>query len=409
MHFQLKFCPIITLLILFSINTFSQSTGIGNVYTPGNYLGWGASVSSPLNIKHENSNSIIFKLNNQPKMGISSDGNLGIPTTSNGNSRFSIFNNTTAISIRKTYHSNIYDNAGSTYDVSGSIYENIAIHGESMGGSTLNIGVTGVATGATYNYGIFATECGNGSSIAGYFDGDLHVVNGWTASDESLKENVEELTGVLENLMSIEPMSYNFIEMEALNLPSGLQYGVLAQELMLVFPNCVKSFEVPIFETNDEDENVISDQYIQLNAVNYQLIIPLLVAGYKEQDEIILSQKAEIDDLITKLIALEQKSTFISENAEPLNEKIDDDFDISQNYPNPFTTQTTINYTLHTSSNVKIYIQNNNNVKILEIVNDFKENGTYSYEWNPPKTLQGIYYCVIEVNGVKQSIKLLKL
>lgn len=68
------------------------------------------------------------------------------------------------------------------------------------------------------------------------------------------------------------------------------------------------------------------------------------------------------------------------------------EFVLSQNYPNPFNPNTIIEYSLPQSANVKIIVYNVLGQKIKELVNLFKEAGSYKVNWDASGFTSGIYF-----------------
>jgi hypothetical protein len=65
---------------------------------------------------------------------------------------------------------------------------------------------------------------------------------------------------------------------------------------------------------------------------------------------------------------------------------------LSQNYPNPFNPSTTIQYRIPTSSKVTIKIYNLLGQNIATLVNEQKQAGSYSVEWNAANVPSGVYF-----------------
>lgn len=59
-----------------------------------------------------------------------------------------------------------------------------------------------------------------------------------------------------------------------------------------------------------------------------------------------------------------------------------DNFQLFQNYPNPFNPSTTIRYSVPKKSHIKISIYNINGEKVADLINEEKEAGIYSIEFN---------------------------
>lgn len=82
-----------------------------------------------------------------------------------------------------------------------------------------------------------------------------------------------------------------------------------------------------------------------------------------------------------------------------------------QIYPNPFSSETTIQYELHTASHVRLSIYNLLGQKAAILVNEFQDAGSHSLKWQPKNSkghqfAGGIYICLLETdNGSVQMEK----
>ena len=153
-----------------------------------------------------------------------------------------------------------------------------------------NLSGSSITNSATaFNVANTAFVIGNGTSgnlsdaFKVMFNGDVTVSNNLTVvgevevqSDERLKSNIVSLGSTLSKLILIDGKSY---------VKDGKQrIGVLAQEIQKVFPELV---------TADGNEML---------AVNYQGLVPVLINALKEQDKIIKTQEARLNN-IENLIA----------------------------------------------------------------------------------------------------------
>jgi len=77
---------------------------------------------------------------------------------------------------------------------------------------------------------------------------------------------------------------------------------------------------------------------------------------------------------------------------------------LSQNYPNPFKTQTLIRYQLPKSNVVTIVIYNVSGQRIKTLVNEHKDAGYYTVYWDGRKVSNGVYFCRM-VAGEYTSVK----
>lgn len=78
--------------------------------------------------------------------------------------------------------------------------------------------------------------------------------------------------------------------------------------------------------------------------------------------------------------------TGINNQLNPVN------FELSQNFPNPFNPVTTINYTLPKQEFVTIKIYDILGREITALVNEFKQKGNYEINWNAGNYPGGIYF-----------------
>jgi hypothetical protein len=80
---------------------------------------------------------------------------------------------------------------------------------------------------------------------------------------------------------------------------------------------------------------------------------------------------------------------------------------LHQNYPNPFSSTTTINYHLPRASDVKIHIYNSAGQAIELLVSENQPEGEHSVGFNAKHLLPGIYYYKIETEFFSETKKML--
>jgi hypothetical protein len=218
---------------------------------------------------------------------------------------------------------------------------NIGVHGRAEcssnggGGTQFNCGVFGQnlsCSDSTNTTGNYPT-----GSFAGYFDGNVLVTgNLWQLSDAKLKENVTPLSKVTEKLGKVNIYSYNFRQEAGVTLPSGKEYGVIAQELEKEFPELVK--EVKIINHND----IRSYRNIEtVKSVEYISFIPLLIQSIKELNDKI--DALDPDKVLHKSRELKEKIAEIEANMNQaaINSKVDLSNYLTA-YPNPSKNSMTI-------------------------------------------------------------------
>ncbi len=138
-----------------------------------------------------------------------------------------------------------------------------------------------------------------------YFGTNLSIQS---ISDRNLKTNIEPLANGLNQLMQLNPVTYDFIADKVYNSPEARekandkdlknQMGLIAQEVETIFPNLVRFLD---------DEKTTK-------TLGYSGLIPIMIQATKEQQDIIETQKTEInalktkyDNLLKRLEALENR------------------------------------------------------------------------------------------------------
>ncbi|EDP98150.1 tail fiber domain-containing protein [Kordia algicida OT-1] len=254
--------------------------------------------------------------------------------------------------------------------VNGSIFENVGVTVRLDGGSR-NTGVRALVTdngsdGPTYGIfgsvdssadvknpafgaAIYGTSATDSNRFAGYFNGNVFVTGTFTASDEKLKDNIKEEKNVLEKLAQLNAVTYTFKSNKELNLSSDVQHGFLAQNIEEVFPELVTTIQKPIVVEGSKNTDIY-----EYKAVNYTGLISILTSSVIELNE---EYTASINELNEKIAALESKIATMESKKGTSDTNVDDSgFSMDQNRPNPFTNQTTINYTIPSNTKATISV-----------------------------------------------------
>jgi len=84
-------------------------------------------------------------------------------------------------------------------------------------------------------------------------------------------------------------------------------------------------------------------------------------------------------------------------------------FALEQNYPNPFNPTTTIEYSIKTTSDVKLKVYDIIGTEIATLVNEVKGPGNYSLEFNASSLASGVYIYTITADNFFESKKLILL
>ncbi len=301
---------------------------------------------------------------------------------------------------------------------------NVGINASANSMGSNNYGGVFIAHGATNNYGVFAqapitavqtsgsTPSLNGN-YAGYFNGD--VVRTGTdnfTSDFNLKQNIDTITDAIGIINKLKPKSFEYKQSSfpSMNLPSGKQYGFIAQDIQTVLPELVNNNVHPA--KLDSLGNVIipSVNYLSLE---YQQLIGIMVRAMQQQQAKIdsLTSKLNLKDSVqdARLTALENLLNQCCSNASARNgnsninqldiELSDKDVIVlNQNVPNPFAEQTTITYNVPTSVEKAQLIFFNSNGQVIQTV-DIKTRGKGKVNVFAADLSSGLYHYSLVADG----------
>ncbi len=225
-----------------------------------------------------------------------------------------------------------------------------------------------------------------------YVSGTAFATGGWAQnSDLRLKENIKGISDPMDIISKLNGVTYNYTPDQAPNklLPTGKNYGFVAQEVQKVLPDII----------NKDDDGFL--------AMKYDAIIPILTEAVKvqqefiaDQDLIIAEQDEKIDNLEARLAKIEQLLTATqsrSEEETTISTLTTKGVTLKQNRPNPFSTSTTIEYQLPktiTSASLVVYDMYGKQVKNYAITSNA---GTV--ELDASSLSNGTYIYAIEANG----------
>jgi hypothetical protein len=85
------------------------------------------------------------------------------------------------------------------------------------------------------------------------------------------------------------------------------------------------------------------------------------------------------------------------------------DYELSQNFPNPFNSSTKINYQLPITNDVDLGIYNLLGQRITTLVNNRQQAGHHQVEWDAGGFASGLYYYRIEAGNFVQTRKMIYL
>jgi len=81
-------------------------------------------------------------------------------------------------------------------------------------------------------------------------------------------------------------------------------------------------------------------------------------------------------------------------------------FELSQNYPNPFNPSTKIVYTVSEATNINLTVFNILGQQVAQLVNDFKNVGTYEVTFDAENLPSGLYLYTFEAGNTRITKKM---
>ncbi len=277
-------------------------------------------------------------------------------------------------------------------------------------------GATFVSSGdvLSEHISILGEGAGNGAQQwAGLFEDKVQIqgnlVLGGTLifSDAGLKTEVQELGDLAGGLMSLMPRRYQYTE-EAkarLNLPEGEQLGFVAQELEEHYPNLVMS--TIAMAKRDSVGNVIASS-LEIKAVNYIGLIPVLTAGHQQQENRLAAVEAQLAQALEQLANCCVANDGTRAPTGGANSSIASENDL-RIVPNPVADRTELRYTLANEGGVRLEITDATGRTMLVQDEGNRPAGSYAYEWNTTLLAPGTYHCALYVNDEFLMEKAVKL
>jgi len=278
-----------------------------------------------------------------------------------------------------------------------------------IGTTSTSSGLKVNSTSSNYDGTLFSgTSYANLVNIAGsslhayelYVGGEAFCTTGWSSSDEIFKKNIQKLDGtnLLTKLKKIEGKKYEFKSKAELgqilkkdindsittipNFPEGEQYGLIAQEIEVEFPELVKL-----------------DSITMIRAINYNGMIPILLEALKAQQAQIENLQRQIEDCCNNNNNLKSSSLENNQTKTDLNGA-----KLYQNTPNPFNIQTIIRFEIPgTVQNAQLHISNMNGTLLKTF--DINQRGSGNVTINGNELNAGMYMYTLVADGKEVDTK----
>jgi len=320
-------------------------------------------------------------------------------------------------------------NFGVLTDVSGGV-SNVGVNGRatsSSGGTAqggvfngtgpgVNYGVQALASGGTTAYGVYGSAASaSGNNYAGYFNGD--VVRTGTdnfTSDQNLKQHIDTITNAMGIINQLKPRTFDYrlSSYPSMNLPSGKQYGLIAQDVQAILPELVNTNTHPA--VLDTAGNVVTPSVSYLT-LEYQQLTGIMIRAMQQQQSTINKQDSLINAMQQQLSALASNlnqccsnnsaaraagnsPASVTETKRDVELSDKDVVVLNQNVPNPFAESTYITYNIPAQFKYAQIIFSTTDGKIIKAV-DIKETGRGRINVFANDLTSGLYTYSLIIDG----------
>lgn len=176
-----------------------------------------------------------------------------------------------------------------------------SVQGEYAGTNPSGAGVRGIAI-TPISIGVQGQE----PSLlgwAGLFNGDVGSTGTYyLVSDRKVKKDIAAVSNALDLINGVNVYTYHYDteRYSGFGFSKNLQYGLMADEVSKVIPSAVASKSISSGDLGRTTDPSSFDK-IEVDAVNYMVMVPLLIQGMKEQQQMIEEMQQRIDDLESQL------------------------------------------------------------------------------------------------------------
>jgi hypothetical protein len=212
-------------------------------------------------------------------------------------------------------------------------------------------------------------------------------------SDARDKTNIRTLNYGLKEIMQLKPVRFNWKN----KIENGDKLGLIAQDLQKVLPEVVKDYEYKK-DSSGKAEKISATRL----GVMYADIIPVLVKGMQEQQQITTEQDKKIEAL-TQLVnqLINNNSVQTNESRVNNNEIVSSAF-LEQNAPNPFSTNTIIRYSIPLTARQSSLVITNINGQTIKTFS-LNKKGTGQITIYANELAAGNYFYSLIIDGKKIS------
>jgi hypothetical protein len=208
---------------------------------------------------------------------------------------------------------------------------------------------------------------------------------------------INDTTGVEEKLFvmrSLDLTQNDSVKIEYVN----------DDNLKLISYGSAKEYEIGLEYASEAQWQIFGNSSIQLSANTTHTFVPEWPNIYSNQ--LIILVDVGNDGTIDDTLYIDNQITSVEDQGSLL---IPDKYRLERNYPNPFNSSTVIKYSIPTEGLVTLDIFNAIGEKVATLVEEVKEAGNYTVEFNATNLPSGIYFYRIQANDFIDTKKMILL
>ncbi|MBK8382628.1 MAG: T9SS type A sorting domain-containing protein [Ignavibacteria bacterium] len=146
-----------------------------------------------------------------------------------------------------------------------------------------------------------------------------------------------------------------------------------------------------------EDPTVVlkehTDRLHILQQIQERILHPLHLAAVAERESWFLKRGYLLAMQCSGLFKMKIDYTVITDiNINLNNASVPEDFNLYQNFPNPFNPSTSIKFDIPNSGNVSLKIYDQRGIEVNSLIEGFKNAGSYEVSFNASELPSGVYF-----------------
>ena len=149
---------------------------------------------------------------------------------------------------------------------------------------------------------LFVSNINSSAAYALYVVGNAYITGSWSGSDERWKKNIIPMSNVLDKVMQLDPVHYEWRtrEFPEMNFSDGEQMGVIAQQTEKIFPELVK--------TDNKGYKAVAYDKLSVVAISAIQQQQKEITELRSQVQLLQQENEKLMQLQSRLEALEKQA-----------------------------------------------------------------------------------------------------